>query len=408
MSKFNVLLCFFVASLFVEDSYGIPAFSRKYQTSCMTCHYAFPTLNAFGKAFMNNGFRWPGGDSNYVKEEPVSLKGDGVLPSDMPGTVPLSVDLTGLVNYDAMNNAKWDFNIPNFLNLAFGGTLGSSFSFYGETGFVNAGNAYAFDFTAFIQWDQSPGFHIKAGEVRADPTLGNLKLTTNDYNIEDLTSRNGWSFSNTQFGFELWGALNGTGNHGGLTYRLGIVNGQGITSIKPTKDFCGKVTYKIGGLSETGVTKGVKSAPSKPYMDNSLTLGGYFYEGTESGGVDEKLTVFGGDADLWLDRFIINSSLMYMNSDEPDNLYAGNSPNRKSLAYYVQANGFIYPWIIALVRYEWTREDVHSGFQPVMAVIPGITILPKANIKINLEGKKYIDFLDKKNNTFNARISFAM
>ena len=414
MIKFNILLCLFVAAIFVaalsvEDSYGTPAFSRKYQTSCATCHYAFPQLNAFGKAFMNNGFRWPGGDSNYVKEEPVKLGGDVVWPSDMPGTVPLSINLNGLINYDAMSGtAKWNFNIPNYLKISSYGTLGSQFSFFGESGFANAGNAYTFIFTGFIQWDASPEFHIKAGEVRADPTPRVLKLTTNDYNIEDLTSRNGWSFSNPQFGIELWGALNGIGNHGGLTYRFGVVNGQGITSIKPTKDFYGKVTYKFCGLSETGVTKGVKSTATEPYMDNSLTIGGYFYKGIESGAVDEKLTILGGDIDLWFNRFIVNSSLMYMNSDEPANLYAGSGPNCKSIAYYVQTNGVIYPWLIGLVRYEWTRADIHSSDPAVMSIIPGITFLPRANIKLSLEAKKFLDKVNSKNTTFSLGIGFAM
>jgi len=30
---------------------AIPAWSRKYQTSCSTCHAVFPKLNYFGKAF---------------------------------------------------------------------------------------------------------------------------------------------------------------------------------------------------------------------------------------------------------------------------------------------------------------------------------------------------------------------
>jgi len=439
MRKLYIFSVLFVlaAAFSVKASYGIPAFARKYQTTCMTCHYAFPALNAFGKAFMNNGFRWPGGDSNYVKEDPISLGADGnkrafpdaVWPSDMPGTVPLSVFVTGLVNYDAMSSiAKWDFNIPNYLNILCGGTLGNDFSFFGETELTNAGNAYAFDFTVFVQWDASPEFHIKAGEVRADPTFRELKLTTNDYNIEDLTSRNGWSFGITQFGLEISGALNGIDNHGGLTYRLGVVNGQGISSakpnsgscgkvnchnnqanqIKPSKDFCGKVTYKFGGLSETGETKVVKPGAQKPYIDNSLTLGGFFYKGTESGTVDENLTVFGGDIDFWFNRFILNGSLMYMNSDMPDTANPGATSNRKSLAYYAQANGIIFPWLIALVRYEWTRADIHSADQPYMSVIPGITILPRANIKMNIEAKKYLDKLNSKNNTFNLRISFAM
>jgi hypothetical protein len=31
------------------------------------------------------------------------------------------------------------------------------------------------------------------------------------------------------------GALNGIGNRGGLTYRLSIVNGQGLTALKPKR-----------------------------------------------------------------------------------------------------------------------------------------------------------------------------
>jgi len=438
MRKFFMFLCLFVliAVFSVKDSFGIPAFSRKYQTSCVTCHYAYPMLNAFGKAFMNNGFRWPGGDSNYVKEEPVSLGApgnkrafpDAVWPSDIPGTSPVSIYLTELINYKAMSDtAKWDFNIPNYLNIMYGGTLGNSFSFFGETEFVREYNAINFDFSAFIQWDLYPELHIKAGEVRADPTFRDLRLTVSDYNIEDLTSRNGWNLSNTQFGLEVSGAVNGIGNRGGLTYRMGVVNGQGITQAntpkgtcghvachsnhntgKPTKDICGKVTYKFGGLSVTGETKGVKSREEKSYKDNSLTLGGYFYKGTESGTANENLTVLGGDIDIWYERFIINSSLMYMNSDMPDTVNLNATSNRKSLAFYIQTNGVIFPWLMALFRYEWTKADLRGGYQPVISVIPGITILPRANIKIDLEGKKYLDNLNSKNNSFYLRINFAM
>ncbi len=38
---------------------AIPAFARKYETSCQTCHTVFPKLNAFGTAFRLNGYRMP-------------------------------------------------------------------------------------------------------------------------------------------------------------------------------------------------------------------------------------------------------------------------------------------------------------------------------------------------------------
>ncbi len=62
---------------------AIPAFSRKYQTSCSTCHSDYPELNDFGEAFKKNGFKFPKDDETFVKEPPVLLgaKGaEGSLP----------------------------------------------------------------------------------------------------------------------------------------------------------------------------------------------------------------------------------------------------------------------------------------------------------------------------------------
>jgi hypothetical protein len=278
----------------------------------------------------------------------------------------------------------------------------------GETE-LEPGDPIDVGFAAFVQWDQSPGFHLKLGEVRSDPTPRDLKLTTNDYNIETLESRNGWSFDESQFGIEAWGAFNGFGNHGGLTYRLGVVNGTGLISTKSQKDFCGKLTYKIGGLSETGVNpkvkKGDTSSPSHPYIDNSLTLGGFFYKGTETMEEvrDENLTVLGGEGELWFDRFILGGQAMWMTSDLAD-----TTDTRKSMAYYIQGSGLVFPWLIGLVRYEWTNENLdNSDVKPVTSIIPGITMMIRPNVKLNFELKKYLDELNKKNSTFSMRVSFG-
>src|SRR5512136_2604502 len=64
-----------VVSLLVTAPSGkaIPAFSRKYGTSCTTCHNNFPELNDFGEAFKKNGFKFPKDDDTFVKEPPVML-----------------------------------------------------------------------------------------------------------------------------------------------------------------------------------------------------------------------------------------------------------------------------------------------------------------------------------------------
>src|SRR5512135_325317 len=82
---------------------AIPAFARKYGTSCLTCHTAYPKLTPFGEAFRRNGYRFPGVDSDYVKQETVPL-GQGqnmkpfpesVWPASIPVSVPVAIGANG-------------------------------------------------------------------------------------------------------------------------------------------------------------------------------------------------------------------------------------------------------------------------------------------------------------------------
>src|SRR5512141_3165979 len=90
-----------LAFLQVPTASAIPAFARKYQTSCQTCHIGFPKLNAFGEAFRLNGYRMPQETEEQIKLKPVSLGADAykkmwpraIYPSDLPGQVPLAFNV---------------------------------------------------------------------------------------------------------------------------------------------------------------------------------------------------------------------------------------------------------------------------------------------------------------------------
>src|SRR5499427_10695072 len=68
-----VVVAIWVMLASVPKTSAIPAFSRKYQTSCTTCHNNYPELNDFGEAFKKNGFKLPNDDETFVKEPPVLL-----------------------------------------------------------------------------------------------------------------------------------------------------------------------------------------------------------------------------------------------------------------------------------------------------------------------------------------------
>ncbi|MBI3787306.1 MAG: hypothetical protein HY276_03525 [Ignavibacteriales bacterium] len=416
MRKFSVglLLTVLMLLMFAGESYGIPAFSRKYKTSCSTCHYAPPMLNGFGKAFKNNGYRYPAGtDAEMTKEEPTSLGSeaykrvwpDAIWPADVPGTVPLSIWGVGRINYAATSKVKWEFEIPHEVEVLYAGTIGESFSFFGEVELENDNNELEIGFPFALQWDHSPGLHIRAGMLQSDPTPNHLKLTRNHYNIASFRTRNGWRYRDDNAGLEVLGATNGPGGRGGFTYRVGIANGQGLTDINADKDFYGKVTYKIGGLGEIGGTEGGGSETSEFFIDNNVTLGGFFYSGTASkaGALDEDFTIFGGDVDLWYQRFIANGALMMMNSK------ISGTADRKSTAYYLQGNYVFYPWLIGLVRYEWEDKDTDKeDVKPVNAIIPGITVMARANVKMVFEFKKFLDDANKNNDTFVLQFNFGL
>lgn len=410
---FLFLVGLFVTVLFTEQSAAIPAFSRKYKTSCSTCHYAFPMLNAFGKAFRNNGYRYPGVDADYIKEEPVSLGSEGqkrawpnaIWPADMPGTSPFSVRAISRINYEALSAVKWNLELPHEAEVLYAGTIGENFSFFGEVELENEDGETEIAFPLFLQYDHSPRFHVTAGMVSADPTPTHSRLTRNHYNVASLRTRNGFRLRDDHFGLEVWGAMNGPNSRGGFMYRAGVVNGQGgLSDVNKDKDFYGRATYKIGGLGVTGGAEAGASETTDFFIDNSLALGAFGYIGTASGaGEDEDFRIFGGDVDFWYDRFILNGMVMLMNSEIP------GTSDRKSMAYYAQGQYVLYPWLIGVVRYEWEdRNTDDDAVKPINSIVPGVTLMARADVKLVFELKKPLDDANDKRDTFTVQIEFGI
>ena len=50
----------------LQEASGTAQFSRQYNTSCNTCHAAFPMLNDVGIAFKDAGFQFPEEDASFI------------------------------------------------------------------------------------------------------------------------------------------------------------------------------------------------------------------------------------------------------------------------------------------------------------------------------------------------------
>ena len=147
--------------VFAESVDGYPGFARKYQTSCVTCHDAYPRLNSVGQAFRLNGYRFVE-DESYVREEPMSLGDpaykrvwpDAIWPSDMPLNVPLGIVVPFTVRrtsgVSTKEGADWDFEFPNNISLVGGGTLGEDMAFWASVEFEDSDANFH---RAFFLWN---------------------------------------------------------------------------------------------------------------------------------------------------------------------------------------------------------------------------------------------------------------
>ena len=140
----TLILLFSAAMLAPRNAYAIPAFARKYQTSCQTCHIVAPALTPFGEAFRQNGYRFPeGNDAAMTKVTPVSIGAEGykklwpraVWPGEIPGMPPVAVLLTSTIDYDHATKTTTFGGMGGETEILAAGTLDEHFSFWGSVVF---------------------------------------------------------------------------------------------------------------------------------------------------------------------------------------------------------------------------------------------------------------------------------
>ncbi|MGR3310401.1 MAG: hypothetical protein ACUZ77_06455 [Candidatus Brocadiales bacterium] len=308
----GILVAACVIGISLESANAIPPFARKYKTNCQTCHTAFPKLNPFGMAFRANGYRFPGGDDMFIKDDPISLGAsankrmfpNAMWPSDLPYLPPIGITMFSNLFIGEDNETTTEFDGIEEIGILAGGTLGESFSFFLDYRLFLWGDSHGWLDRAFITWtpiwineklgelatklfnineieDPAGIFNARIGqfEIRATPMFGGhrnlitLKGTPSAVSYPVLPIGNFWGFFPNQKGIEFFGGINGPRGKGGFEWAAGVVNGEqsmkqmmfggSVDSRSPTrnlgrfddndfKDYYGRLSYKIGGLGVMG------------------------------------------------------------------------------------------------------------------------------------------------------------
>ncbi len=329
--------------LIPESVWAVPAFARRYKTSCQTCHETFPRRNAVGEAFRLNGFRFVD-DEVYRKSEPVELGDEtyeklwpnSILPNTLPDLPPLSVVTRFLFeqDLDGSRGNPTTLLTPEELELVWAGPMGEDFTLYGDAIFLQSDFAGGevkswMTLKAYLQLDDIFGgenlCNLRVGSVGTNSlgvftALDSNRLSSHPYlytswSIPDPYLATATTDDDTPYGEAA--LVKFTGNAMNLqprlgvefngfgprwAYALGIVNSNpktstnevpdapvsflGAVSNSPDKDYFLQLAWKAGGLPFTGLqppddpTKDPLSTLGESWRDDHLILSLFGYYGT--------------------------------------------------------------------------------------------------------------------------------
>jgi hypothetical protein len=412
VALFGLTVCVLVAGILTAwpgDSQAIPAFARKYETSCQTCHVAFPQLTPFGEAFRRNGYRFPSGtDPDMSKQKDIPLGSEGykkVFPKAVwPGNLPREMPLAAIAQSELADSphtkphVQFD-GLGSTFELLAAGTFGETISFFNEVpiefedGDFHVGVERAF---VVVKPTSRPTLLLRVGRFETGMAnvsehrglFGDYWLLTRGAGVraDSLSGAgNDFAMEPAQQGFEL------TGTPGGrFGYTAGVVEGTaGLPN--DAKDFYGRAEYKLGGLRLDGVESGEPSALAspKPWLEKSLTVGAFGYLGKTLLGdatpePEDKFYYAGGDLYANAANFLVRAGYAREHHDAPFEILRESQADVNHL--FVEAQHIYYPWLFPMLRYErFSSTIAASGAADVKQhdsrLTPGIVTLIRGNVE---------------------------
>ena len=410
------LLLLVLVGAWVADANAIPAFSRKYQTSCLTCHTVYPKLNPFGEAFRRDGYRFPGIDSDAVRQGTVPLGQPAyrqlfpkvVWPSSLPADVPLAMGFDGqtVAHPDRDSGAgradhRASFSMANTIaegHLWAGGSFDDKTTFYSE---ISVSDTAELEHAQVLFNDLiGPKHALNLAVGRMPATLSSFgphssylaDLATTPLFLSALygTLDPSWGLGGSYNSFELTSLVRGR-----FDASAGIAAGAN-DAVRLTNNYYGHIGCKLGGIRLDGENWAGPSNPEKPWAERALTLDAFIYWTRSHFNVptgvaaaplalqNDRVLTYGGSLRGQWGSLEIDGGLY---QERHDHVLADGGHVR-ALVQYDEASYVVFPWLVPAVRFEYLRLSPEGG--PVIhdiRIIPGIALLVRANLKLTLLGQ---------------------
>ncbi len=285
---------------FVVTMDAMPAFARKYQLSCKTCHSPFPRLKPYGDEFAANGFVLKD------KEAPRYFADTGDEKVSLIRDIPIALRVEAFVSMNNDHGKSLDLSTPYLIKLLSGGAIFRNVSYYFYFFFSERGKIAGLE-DAFIMFNDVVGdLDVVVGQFSvSDPLFkSELRLTSEKYHI--YKSKPGLS------GIDLTydrGVILTYGFKSGTDLTLEVVNGSGI----------GDSEANPHGNFDADKYKNVMGRVSQDIGDN-LRVGVFCYFGKEQGpttSLVNSLWMAGADATWTSSKLELNLQYMQRRDDNP-------------------------------------------------------------------------------------------
>ena len=280
-----------------EESEGIPAFARKYDMSCITCHEPFPRLKPYGNEFAGNGFQLPD------KESPRFFRKTGDDELMLMRELPLALRLEGYARWQPETAGRTDFQWPYLMKLLSGGLVTKDVAYYFYFFFGERGEVAGLE-DAFIMFNNlfRTDVDLYLGQFQvSDPLFKReLRLTLEDYQIYRFRP----GASRVDLTYDR-GLMVTAGFPSGTDVVVSVLNGSGIGSADIARNF------------DTDKYKNLMGRVSQDAGEH-LRVGGFFYWGKEEqSGIVNTLWMTGPDVTLAVEPFELNLQYVERRDDDP-------------------------------------------------------------------------------------------
>jgi hypothetical protein len=407
-----------------STAHAIPAFARRYATSCQTCHIAFPKLTPFGEAFRRNGFAFPGQDEDFVKQEQVPLGQEAyrqmfpkaVWPGTLAASPPLALGFNGSATIyptkssrDANNGTVVTLqDLAAEAHLWAGGAFSEHIAYYGEVTFSD---------TVEIEHAE-----LHFNDLGLSPHLVNLYVGRGVPSLTSFAPHSSYVADSILPALSvaaLYGAdpafstlgqynlveLNGM-YRGRFIYSVGANSGANVDT-RTSNNVTAHLGFKLGGMrldGENATPAATENSPAaagnppaaagnslKPWEETALTVDvfgtrsqSHFASVADPTMVQDDLTyVLGGHVRGTVGSFELDSGLFQEWHDHATDTGAGV----KALVQYDELSYVVFPWLVPAVRMEYISllPDGGTRLNDVL-FIGGAACLIRPNLKVTLTG----------------------